>query len=174
MRRGTPPHPRGGRRPVKARGGQAWPPARHVGSVLVGGAQGERSTGPRARRVVGTSWWNVSRHHTAQALDAEEPALHHVHPGTTASPKGILHTRRIPGEVHSPQDGLRPKDGHRHYWVPRNRLGHRAVTSSTGPPGQRALDQYEGTRTRRIRPLVDDHRGVQGIDPLHRATQSAR
>ena len=94
--------------------------------------------------------------------------------GTTAKPKGIMHTTGgylTQVGVH-PQVRLRPPPRHRRLLVRgRHRLGHRPQLHRLRPARQRrdVGDVRGHARHARPRPAVGDHRALRGHAALHRA-----
>ena len=93
--------------------------------------------------------------------------------GTTAKPKGIIHTtRRLPArhELH-PRDRLRRQARRRVLVRRRHRLGDRPQLHRLRAAGQRHDRDHVRGRARHagLGPLVADRRGLQGHDPVLRA-----
>ena len=127
------------------------------------------------RRAGGTRWW-IARPttHEAEAFDAEHPLYIMYTSGTTAKPKGILHTSggylTHVSATHRLIFDIKPDEDV--YWTAADIgwvTGHSYIVY--GPSGQcDHLGHVRGhTRHAGPGPLVADHREVQGQHPLHRA-----
>ncbi len=122
-------------------------------------------------------WWheleaNASASCPAEPLDSEHPLYILYTSGSTGKPKGILHTTGgyLVGTTLTTQVGLRPQ-GRRHLLVHgRRRLGDGPLLSGLRPALQRRHLRHVRGRTQLARrgPVLEDHRGLPGHDPLHR------
>ena len=124
-------------------------------------------------------WWHEAIEKAdadcpAEPLDAEHPLYILYTSGSTAKPKGILHTTGgyLTGVAATHQRGLRPEARHRRLLVRgRHRLGHRPLLHRLRAALQRrdVGDVRGRARLPGQGPLVADRRGLRRDDPLHRA-----
>ena len=133
-----------------------------------------RRVGRRRRRVVARHRRPGIDRARVRVLRLRAPALRHVHLRLDRQAQGDpAHDRWLPDRcgVHA-LGGLRPQAGDRRLLVHRRcRLGDRPQLPGLRTARQRhdagALRGHAGQP--REGPLVEDHRGVQGLDLLHRA-----
>ena len=147
----------------------------------------DRRQAPRPRRPhdrrIATIWWHdiVDR----QSEDCPPVPVESEHmlyllytSGTTAKPKGILHTTgRLPARhVVQPRGDLRHQARRRVLVRRRHRLGDRPQLHRLRPARQR--DDRDPVRGRAghagLGPLVADRRGLQGLDPVLRPDRHPR
>ncbi len=105
-------------------------------------------------------------------LDSEHMLYLLYTSGSTAKPKGIFHTTAgyLLGHLLHPRDDLRPQAGRRVLVRGRHRLGDRPQLHRLRAARQRRhrRDVRGHARHARVGPLVADHRGLQGLDPVLR------